>query len=170
MNITKYITKLVCGVALFVGLTAEANTVSITLTNTQFTNVPGLVGPVLVKQIIVANTNAGTNQTVYFYNVGTNQLITTNLAYTNTSTYLTNATNSFTNYNGFTNLYTNIIIMDNTNNAVAAVINTNSPTIVLQAPANSTTKTDGNLFYHFYNGLWISNSAPSNSIITITFQ
>ena len=154
---------------LLVGLSLNAATLSQVFTNNSFTNVTGLSPrPTVVTQLLIANTNASAVQ-LAFYDTVTNQLVTTNLAFTNTLTYLTNSTNSITNYYGVTNYFTNIVIVDNTNNFNAATTNTLAPKLVIEVGANTSYKADA-VNYYFLYGLWVSNSAPSNATVSVTFR
>ena len=149
-------------------LPAKAVTLSMTLTNGQFTSFTGLnPGPVTITQFAMTYSN---QSVITFYDVGTNQLLYTNNAFTNTSSYLTNVTNSITNYYGVANYFTNIVLIDNTNNIVAATTNTILPRVTLGV-TNGTTYAD-HVNYYFLNGLWLSNSSTGAGTpsITITFQ
>jgi hypothetical protein len=150
-------------------------------TNNVFTNFPGVIPPLphLLSQVILANPSTN-SVTLYLYDIPTNSLTVTNAAYTNTITTLSNYVWSFTNYYGYVEpALTNTVIIDNTNNAVAAGTNTVPPKMVLTCLPSTTVSVQG-VHYYFYQGLWVSNAtaygAGTNATganapqLTITYQ
>jgi len=167
----KTIKNTVLGIGLALGLASatEAATVSMTLTNGQFTNFSGIIpGPLTVSQIIVTYTNQAL---VSFYDTPTNATTYTNAAYTNYTVYAINTTNVFTNYQGITQ--SNVFIaLTNSPNVVAA--STNNYPIRTQYGVTNGSVIGYPVNYYFVNGLWVSNSltggAGATAAVSITYQ
>lgn len=167
--------KLILIGLLFASLSVKAVTLTVVITNGVFTNIPFLnPGPVRVSQFLVSgtSTNAGTNvAAIILVDTPTNNLTYTNLAFTNTLTYATNVTNFNTNYYGVTNAFTNIVLIDNTNNAVAATTNNWPQRLIIPIPTVPTLDIVGTVNYYFQNGLWITNTATNGAAtLTLTYQ
>lgn len=161
---------LTLGLAFGIVTSASAFTASMTLTNGQWTNFSGInPGPVTITQIIMQYTNVAALQ---LYDSPNGQMSFTNLAYTNTLTYATNVTNANTNYYGVTNYFTNVVLIDNTNNANPATTN-NFPLRMQLSVTNGTVIAD-HVNYYFLNGLWITNTSTgaaniAGPTVTVTY-
>jgi len=143
-----------------------ANSVTTSLTNGQFVNLlSGFNQPVYVNQITIT---AGTNNvTATIVDTYTNSLTYTNAAYTNTTSYLTNYINTWTNFYGATNSTTNIALIDVSTNAVAATTN-NFPVRLSVATGFGLSTAYSSVNAYFNNGIWATNTSPSNGLMTIT--
>jgi hypothetical protein len=143
---------------------------SITIPSGTMTNFPINGGSVKVTQIITtaAGTNYSTN--IVFVDTPTNWLVFTNAAYSNTLSYATNYVITYTNYYGRTNNLTNIMLVDLTNNLVAATTNFFPQRVILSIPSNVASVKYDQVNYYFNEGLWVTNSGPGAVSVTITYQ
>lgn len=162
----KIVKKSVIGLLFASAISTQALTVSITLTNGQFTTFTGLnSGALTLKSFIIGNSNASP-ATISFYDVTTNVTVFTNAAFTNITSFGTNQTNSFTNYQGIVQYFTNTALVD-ISNSVTQTIFTNPPRIAV--PINgSNTIAPPVVNQYFTSGLWLSNSSASNITVTVT--
>ena len=149
-----------------VGLVANAETISTTIQPGQMTNVLALRnGTATISQILLtANT---TNTTVRFYDNTTNLTYKIVPAYTNNFSYATNLISSYTNYFGVVNTYTNLVLVDVTNNVVPAYTNCTS-TVDMSALASTTATANG--YYYFHQGVWVTNTSSGTAQLTLTFR
>ena len=172
----KFIKKLSIGCALVIACSSHAATVaSLQFTNSVFTNFPGLSArPVRVTQIILSNPTSN-EENIVMYDIPNNSLTYSNAPYTNTVSYLSNVVTTLTNYYGAVASLTNVMLFDNTNNAVLGATNNVPPKLLITVPANSSFRVDS-VNYYFYQGVWITNStaygAGTNGQlgITLTYQ
>ena len=162
------IRKVIVGLA-FLGLsfTVLAGTQTVVVQPGTMTNILSTFnGSTLLKQVVVtANT---TNSSVLFVDTATNTLGYINASYTNTFSYATNLVTGWTNFYGDAQTVTNMALIDNTNNLVAAT--TNSYPVNLAATAlASTTATYVNVNRYFNRGIWATNNGSGIATVTITW-
>lgn len=145
-----------------------AATTSLTIASGVMTNIPLILqGNVKLTQIALAST--GTNVvSVQFIDTYTNALSYTNAGYTNILSYATNYISTWTNYYGATNSWTNISLVDITNN-VAGTTNLFPVRIIMATPTNTTTRIDS-VPYFFTSGVWVTNTGTGNANLTVTYQ
>lgn len=148
---------------------ANAASVSMTIPGNTMTNLLSVNnGSLKVTQLILSAPTSG-GVTIQAIDNSTNSVKRINPAYTNTLSYVTNLVTTWVNYFGVTNTMTNTALVDVTNNPVAAVTNTISPTITASTAGNTSTTFSG-VSYYFNYGLWITNTSPSNAAVTVTYQ
>lgn len=156
-------------ISAFMGLslTALAGTQTVVVQPGTMTNLLSTFnGSTLLKQVVVtANT---TNASLLFVDTATNTLGYVNASYTNTYSYATNYITSWTNFYGVAQTSTNVALVDNTNNVVAAT--TNSYPVNLAATAlASTTATYVNINRYFMRGIWATNNSSGIATVTVTW-
>lgn len=159
------IAGLICSLALGV----YAANQSISIASGVMTNFPINSGSVKITQILISSPGTNYSTNIQFIDTYTNWLLYTNAAYSNTLTYATNYTLSWTNYYGVVNSWTNYTLVDLTNNLVPASTNIFPIRITTSIPTNSSLKFDS-VNYYFQSGLWITNSGPGSINATITYQ
>ena len=141
-----------------------------TMTNLLATYPSG--NPAKVTQIIVsATTNA--NASALIYDTPTNKTVYAVPAYTNTISYFTNLPVIYTNY--FGNLATNAditgtnwVLVDNTNNVVAATTNSYPIRAGVSVLAGTQAVVSGN--YLFLYDPWATNNSGGTLTVTLIFN
>ena len=164
--IRKFLVGALLSASLVVG---HAATFSLTVVPATFTNLlPFINGSVKVTSFtITAPTATAANAT--FVDSANGSLAYTNSAYTNTIRYATNNVISWTDFYGVARSVTNMQLIDVTNNYVAPSTNA-WPVRFVAAVAGSTSSTYNGVNYYFNDGIWVTNTASGNAIVTITYQ
>ena len=189
-NISNSLKKVALTISLAVGISFVADaqwvypggltTVSQTVLVGTMTNL--VTGPFRLTEIVLNSTNSGL-ATVTLVDATTNLMVYTTSAYSNVVMVLTNAATYATNggstaYNQF--IYTNyfgvittnyagtgtpqqFVIIEQTNSVAAAT--TALPSVTVSA--TSTPLVINNLSQVFYRGIWVTNSSPTNAVITL---
>jgi hypothetical protein len=124
------------------------------------------LGSARVGQIVVT-APFSTNATANLVDTYTGALTNYVPAYTNVLSYGTNNVIYYTNYFGVQTYLTNFMLVDITNNLVAAYTN-NLPTVPLSVLASSTAVIN-NANYPFTRGIWATNTGTTPIAITINF-
>lgn len=147
-------------------LMANAETVSMQVSGNTMTNLLSLRnGSAKITQIVL--TAGGTNANVRLFDNVTNWTFTVQAPYTNNFSYATNLTSSYTNYFGVINYYTNLVLVDVTNNVVPAYTNYTS-VVDMSALTNTTSVANGT--YYFHRGVWVTNLGTGVASVGITYQ
>lgn len=146
---------------------------SITIPSNVFTNLtPGTfgLGSGYMKVTGLSLTAAATAATtVTLIDSPTNALTYVVPSYTNTVSYATNMTISWTNYWGNVNTNYGTFLVDNTNNVVAAITNNYPVRYTLSATTNTTTSVSS-MDTIFDNGFAVTNNSGGSAVLTVTFQ
>lgn len=147
----------------------QASTVSSSVATLSVSNLSLALGTGgKITQIIVTSSPTNTSSSVYFFDTTYTGLTNGYGAYTNITSYASNAWYAiYTNYYGRTNNLTNIVLFDVTNTVAGAVTALN-PLIVLSGGSNSTVTYQG-LSIPFNNGITVSNSSLNWINTTITY-
>jgi hypothetical protein len=146
---------------------AFAGTASITLHNIGTGNLLTNIGPFKIIGISVQASTA-TNTSVVIYDSPTNGQTASLPAYTNTLTVATNQISTYTNFFGVTTLLTNVVLLDITNNLVAAAVTTR-PIVWTGAAAASSTTVYSPLNLPVVFGLYFTNTAAADTVVNITY-
>ena len=146
-----------------------ALTSTVTLSPGGFTNIITfpLSGYARVTGIALTATTA-TNTSVTLVDTPTNVLSYVIPAYTNTISYATNLIVGWTNYFGVVNYWTNISLVDITNNLVPASTNLYLNRYSIGALASSSTVVNP-LNIQFEQGIWVTNTGTGTATVSINY-
>lgn len=150
-------------------ISAKAFTLTIQVLPGAMTNAfAGFNNPVSVTMVaITANT---TNASALFVDTPTNVLSYVLPAYSNTVSYVTNYYTSQTNFYGVQfYTYTNLSLIDVTNNLVPSTTNQYNEPLAIATLA-STASTYYNLTAVFNRGMWITNNSSGIATLTVTYH
>lgn len=162
--------SLLIAILLLMGIKAEATTTTVTCLPGTATNV--FVGGAIVKQVVITATSS-TNTLAWFFDTPVSTNFTYVVpAYSNTVSYATNVVYNNTNYNNYIQWFTNVGLIDQTNNIVPASTNF-YPERIAMAALGGTSASIGTVNYQFINGMTVTNptSAPGGPVtVTVTYQ
>ena len=163
--------KILSLIALLATFAFSANATIVTVTCLPGTSTNIFTGGAIVKSVLITAPTS-TNTVGWFFDAP----ISTNFtyvipAYSNTVSYATNLVTSNTNYNNYVQLFTNLSLVDLTNNVVPATTNF-YPERIAMAALGGTSASLGAVNYQFINGMAVTNptTAPGGPItVTVTY-
>jgi hypothetical protein len=158
---------IITSLAILGAVSLQAASITVAVPANTAVNVLGnqFSGSAKVKSVAI--TSAGASS-VTAYDSITNVWTYTTPAFTNTISYATNSVVTWTNYYGVISSWTNIVLVDVTNNVVASATNTYPARFSLSCLANTTTAISPTS-YVFENGLWVTNTTASAASLTVSY-